>query len=85
MKNTMKDSVLVKVIKQKKPVDGAKVKRLRAHRSKKVLVEVPYTGSYTGSPDSEVVANYIGGFHYRPERSAEIQEKYKKLVRSVSR
>lgn len=36
--------------------------------------------TYSGSPDSEVVASYIEKFDYRPEKRNQIRQKYENLI-----
>lgn len=40
--------------------------------------------TYSGSPDSEVVAGYMEKFDYRPAKRSQIRQKYADLIRSVS-
>ena len=37
------------------------------------------TSSYTGSPDSETIANHLSEFTYHPERQQEILEKMRRF------
>lgn len=39
--------------------------------------------TYSGSPDSEVVASYIEKFDFRPAKRSQIQKKYADLISSA--
>lgn len=37
-------------------------------------------GTYTGTPDSEIIANYIENFQYNPEKRKEVLKRFAHLV-----
>lgn len=63
----------VKAIRYKKP-------KIRSYGFRSRRAAKLKTVSYCGSPDSDVVAQYINRFEYRPERKDEILREYEKLI-----
>lgn len=63
-------------IKRVQPQSGTSRKKILTRREPSPKIRV---GVYTGSPDSERVAQYIGKFEYHPEKRQEILEKYENL------
>lgn len=57
-------------------------KALRWGRVGRHLSKVQVT--YSGSPDSEVVASYIEKFDYHPEKRNQIRQKYENLINNAS-
>lgn len=55
----------------KRFVVGKKAQKHRKYARNLSKVQV----TYSGSPDSEVVASYIEKFDYRPERRSQIRQK----------
>lgn len=46
-----------------------------------VLSHIAERVAYTGSPDSEVVAGYVGHFSYDPGRTEEMRKKYASILK----
>ncbi len=57
------------------PKDGRSV--VSVHRMALRTGKHACTVVYTGSPDSEVIAGYVKGFKYEPERREEILRSFK--------